>query len=266
MEAMRVRRQRRRHPPDARGGHLGSATTSSGFTVDLWEERRAHPTWDHYGGVMLRRAPHGSLPPASVVATSCLCPRGPGAPPRQRPTRGTPTREIILTEIGDADPPRRRGPRSGGADPPCREGPRNLTEIGGAGGGVCTTTRRAAPGARCSQGPAPPLGRSPSRPTTSRPCTSRLRIGACPHAAVAVIIAFLQWKTAQTKLALDIHATRYAIYQDLREAVTMFLKDLKFSNEVQAKYWDAQSRARFYFGAEVEQYLERLRHDPWSHV
>jgi hypothetical protein len=29
MEAMRVRRQRRRHLPAARGGHLGSAATSS---------------------------------------------------------------------------------------------------------------------------------------------------------------------------------------------------------------------------------------------
>lgn len=35
-------------------------------------------------------------------------------------------------------------------------------------------------------------------------------------ALVAVIIAFLQWKAAQTKVALDIHATCYAIYQDLR--------------------------------------------------
>ena len=43
------------------GGHLVYAATSSGFTVDLWEERRAHPTWDHYGGVMPRRAPHGEL-------------------------------------------------------------------------------------------------------------------------------------------------------------------------------------------------------------
>jgi hypothetical protein len=50
MEAMRVRRQRQRHPPDARGGHLGSSATSSGFTVDLWEEGRAHATWDHHGG------------------------------------------------------------------------------------------------------------------------------------------------------------------------------------------------------------------------
>jgi hypothetical protein len=80
-------------------------------------------------------------------------------------------------------------------------------------------------------------------------------------AGVAVIIAYLQWKTAQTKVALDIHATRYAIYQDLRAAVSSFLQDLKFSNEVHGKYLHAQSRARFHFGAEVEQYLERLRSD-----
>ena len=44
-------------------------------------------------------------------------------------------------------------------------------------------------------------------------------------AVVAVTIAYLQWKTAQTKVALDIHATRYAIYQDLRDAVTDFLRE-----------------------------------------
>ena len=78
-------------------------------------------------------------------------------------------------------------------------------------------------------------------------------------ALVAVIIAFLQWKTAQTKVALDIHATRYAIYQDLRQAVTMFSMELRFSLEAQAKYMDAQSRARFHFGAEVDQYLDEIR-------
>ena len=80
-------------------------------------------------------------------------------------------------------------------------------------------------------------------------------------AAAAVIVAFLQWKTAQTKLALDIHATRYAIYQDLRDAVSQFLTNLNFSNDVHGKFLDAQSRARFHFGAEVDQYLERLRSD-----
>jgi hypothetical protein len=78
-------------------------------------------------------------------------------------------------------------------------------------------------------------------------------------AVAAVAVSALQWMTAQTKLALDIHATRYAIYKDLREAVTLFLQELRFSNEVAIKYIDAQSRARFHFGAEVEQYLEDLR-------
>jgi len=42
---------------------------------------------------------------------------------------------------------------------------------------------------------------------------------------------------------------------------TSFLRELNFSNEVHAKYMDAQSRARFHFGAEVEEYLESLRRD-----
>ncbi|MGA8653718.1 MAG: hypothetical protein WB677_24430 [Xanthobacteraceae bacterium] len=71
-------------------------------------------------------------------------------------------------------------------------------------------------------------------------------------ALVAVFIVYLQWNTAQTKVALDIHATRYAIYQDLREAVTMFAREVRFSLDAQVKYMDAQSRARFHFGAEDE--------------
>jgi hypothetical protein len=78
-------------------------------------------------------------------------------------------------------------------------------------------------------------------------------------AAVAVIIAFLQWKTAQTKLALDIHATRYAIYRDLRDAVTIFAREVRFSAEAQQRFMDAHSRARFHFGPEVDQYLDEIR-------
>jgi hypothetical protein len=75
--------------------------------------------------------------------------------------------------------------RPGMSRGPRRQRPRNHPhEIGGVGGGVCTTpagalARRAALGARCSRRPAPPLGRSPPRPITSRPC-----IGACPIESV----------------------------------------------------------------------------------
>jgi hypothetical protein len=80
-------------------------------------------------------------------------------------------------------------------------------------------------------------------------------------AIVAVAITYFQWRTAQTKVALGIHAARYAIYQELRKAGSDFLRELNFSLEAQGKYMDAQSRARFHFGAEVEQYLESLRAD-----
>jgi hypothetical protein len=80
-------------------------------------------------------------------------------------------------------------------------------------------------------------------------------------AVVALAITYFQWRTAQTKVALEIYAIRYAIYQDLRKAVSDFLRDLNLSLEVQGRYTDAQSRARFHFGAEVEQYLESLRAD-----
>jgi hypothetical protein len=50
MEAMRVRRQRRRHPPDARGEHVGSAATVVGLHGS-GKKPRAHPTWDHRGGL-----------------------------------------------------------------------------------------------------------------------------------------------------------------------------------------------------------------------
>jgi ATP-dependent exoDNAse (exonuclease V) beta subunit len=49
--------------------------------------------------------------------------------------------------------------KSSSRDRGCRR--RGLYHVRGA------SARRAAPGAQCSQGPAPPLGRSPPRPTTS---------------------------------------------------------------------------------------------------
>jgi hypothetical protein len=84
-------------------------------------------------------------------------------------------------------------------------------------------------------------------------------LAAAVAAIVAIVISFLQWMTAQTKVALDIHASRYAVYMELREAVNLFLRELNFSNDVHAKFLDAQSRARFLFGAEVDQYLEEIR-------
>jgi hypothetical protein len=80
-------------------------------------------------------------------------------------------------------------------------------------------------------------------------------------AIAGIAISYFQWRTAQTKIALDIFDRRYKIYEDLRNLVTEFSQNLNFSLDIQRAYLDAQSRARFYFGEDVEDYLEKMRID-----
>ena len=171
MEAMRVRRQRRRHPPDARGGHLGSAATSSGFTLSLWEEGRAHPTCDHHGGVSPRGAARARrrIPGGLREGRFChveFCGRvftQPGFPaPGPGPIPHCVTRSLLLasavttgclcplnSSTRSGAPPRPHHRPAPGASrgarrrrwPRRRLSPRALeivlTEIGGAGGRCC---------------------------------------------------------------------------------------------------------------------------------
>lgn len=74
-------------------------------------------------------------------------------------------------------------------------------------------------------------------------------------------IAYFQSKTAQQKVAIELFDARYKIYQELKEIVVKFMQDFNFNNEMQRAFIDAQNRARFYFGAEVEEYLETTRKD-----
>lgn len=78
---------------------------------------------------------------------------------------------------------------------------------------------------------------------------------------VGAIVSYLQWRTAQQKVALDIIETRFEIYQDLRTAVSNYLTTAEFTLDDQRHFMAAQSRARFYFGGEVADYLERIRRD-----
>src|ERR1700723_2028312 len=74
-------------------------------------------------------------------------------------------------------------------------------------------------------------------------------------------IAYYQARTAQQKVAIELFDERYKIYEDLKDVIVRFLQGINFTNELQQKYMDAQNRARFYFGAEVEDYLEKTRID-----
>jgi len=80
-------------------------------------------------------------------------------------------------------------------------------------------------------------------------------------AVVGALIAYFQWRTAQQKVALEIYGARYEIYDDLRAAVSQFLVTAVYENDTDRKFLNAQSRARFRFGEEVDQYLTKVRHD-----
>lgn len=80
-------------------------------------------------------------------------------------------------------------------------------------------------------------------------------------AIAGIAISYFQWRTAQTKTALEMFDRRYRIYRDLRHVITEFSQGLNFSLDMQRAYLDAQSRARFYFGEDVEGYLEKMRID-----
>jgi hypothetical protein len=80
-------------------------------------------------------------------------------------------------------------------------------------------------------------------------------------AIVGAVIAYFQWRTAQQKVVLELYEARYRIYDDLRAAVSQFLIKGELSQETDRAFLDAQSRARFRFGEEVDQYLKDIRHD-----
>src|SRR5437899_12772917 len=80
-------------------------------------------------------------------------------------------------------------------------------------------------------------------------------------AAATVSIARFQWRTAQQKVVIDIFDERYKIYQQLRTAVSNYLQTLVFDLEPQRAYFEAMSKARYYFGAEVDSYLHSILRD-----
>jgi hypothetical protein len=78
---------------------------------------------------------------------------------------------------------------------------------------------------------------------------------------VGAAITFMQWRTAQQKSVFDILEDRFEIYSELVDIVNTFGGSGRFDVALHKRFLDAQRRARFYFGSEVDEYLERLRLD-----
>jgi hypothetical protein len=170
-----------------------SAGRASGFTVDLWEEGRAHPTWGHHGGLSHAEQPELSSNSGGASAQGSILPRLTRSLPPV--SRGL---EIILTEIGGCrPPPRGEGPRNhphrdrGVPTPPRLEGPRNHPQRDR---GVPTHSvgrgRRNRPHRNGGCRPPPLVGEGPERrrPKSRRSLPPSMRSTAAAHSSPLEIV------------------------------------------------------------------------------
>ncbi|MGJ4899366.1 MULTISPECIES: hypothetical protein [unclassified Bradyrhizobium] len=78
-------------------------------------------------------------------------------------------------------------------------------------------------------------------------------------AIAAVLISAMQWLTAKQKIAVDALENRLEIYEDIVSMVAEFSGSGNFPVELHKRFIQTMRRARFYFGPEVDEYLDTLR-------
>jgi hypothetical protein len=85
-------------------------------------------------------------------------------------------------------------------------------------------------------------------------------------AFIVAVIAFLQWATARQKVVLDLFDKRFAVYDELRNAIDRNLTQPSGNFEEIAKFAGAAARAQFLFGPDVTDFLESRRKDLASDI
>src|SRR6516164_7807782 len=85
---------------------------------------------------------------------------------------------------------------------------------------------------------------------------------AATTSALVLWVAFLQWRTAQQKAVHELYNDRFRIYEVVKNCVDQVrINPENFDNERQKEFLKAKNEAYFFFGADVQDYLERLRKD-----
>ncbi|MER8581727.1 hypothetical protein NKG95_24060 [Mesorhizobium sp. M1423] len=80
-----------------------------------------------------------------------------------------------------------------------------------------------------------------------------------PVIALAVgFIAYRQWRTAHSRLVLDLFEKRLAVYERTRRAVSVVNTHGKASPDAEADLLAAMNSAEFLFGKDVRDYLQKL--------
>ncbi len=77
-------------------------------------------------------------------------------------------------------------------------------------------------------------------------------------AIVATYIAWQQWKTNQQKLLLDLYDRRLKVYEEVRQILSLILRDAKASYDDLMKFRMAVSEADFLFGPEISTYIDEI--------
>lgn len=78
---------------------------------------------------------------------------------------------------------------------------------------------------------------------------------------LGAMIAYFQWRTAHQRVVLDLFDRRLRVFEDIENAVRNVFSTTRVSNETWSLLVGAKSRARFLFGKDVNDYLERLTKD-----
>lgn len=84
-------------------------------------------------------------------------------------------------------------------------------------------------------------------------------------AAVAIVIAFMQWRTAHQKVVLDLFDRRLAIFDGVIKAVEVYFADTDDRSEAVSRLFILGLRSRFLFGQEVVDAIEGVRADIFRH-
>jgi hypothetical protein len=79
-------------------------------------------------------------------------------------------------------------------------------------------------------------------------------------AAVVAAILYFQWRTAHQRAVLDLFDRRLDVFADLETAVGEVFRSAQVSADT-FKFVSARRRARFLFGKDVNDYLEKLHKD-----
>ena len=77
-------------------------------------------------------------------------------------------------------------------------------------------------------------------------------------AVITVYIAWQQWRLNERKLNLELYDRRLKVYGEVKQILSIILRDAKASYEDLGKFYGAASEADFLFGPEIQNYIEEI--------